>query len=273
MSDGLKRTEKLVTRIIREQGIGTTGPTGPAGYIGSDGATGPTGPRGIPGTATNTGPIGPTGPAGADGSDGADGLDGATGPTGPAGASSSPGGSDTQVQYNDGGSLGGCDVVTYDDGNDRLGIGNTSPDHLLGIGDGTYSRGLEFSDTYEVTTTGTTTGTLFDWALPTNVTVYQITAHVVGVEKWEEGTNCWGSGKYCMTVHSNMTGSSYAFVPDADSNDYTIEHEAWEDESGTNTWSVDFDIDSSKLRCRVTGESGQTVYWTAVIKVVGIRAQ
>lgn len=43
-----------------------------------------------------------------------------------AGGSTSPGGSNTQVQFNDGGSFGGDDAFTYDKTNDRVKIGNAT---------------------------------------------------------------------------------------------------------------------------------------------------
>lgn len=56
------------------------------------------------------------------GDTGATGATGATGPTGPAGAdgSSAPGGSDTQVQFNDGGAFGGDAGLTYNKTTDAL---------------------------------------------------------------------------------------------------------------------------------------------------------
>lgn len=47
--------------------------------------------------------------------------------------STSPGGSDGQIQYNNGGAFGGASVVSYDDANNRLGIGSASPTALLDI--------------------------------------------------------------------------------------------------------------------------------------------
>jgi hypothetical protein len=50
------------------------------------------------------------------------------------GVSASPAGSDTQVQYNNGGSSGGASRVLYDDSNHRLGIGSTSaPSNTLTV--------------------------------------------------------------------------------------------------------------------------------------------
>jgi hypothetical protein len=49
------------------------------------------------------------------------------------GGSTSPGGSDGQVQYNNGGSFGGAAQLYYDDGNDRVGIGTASPASLLEV--------------------------------------------------------------------------------------------------------------------------------------------
>ena len=98
-----------------------TGPTGPQGLLGPTGLQGAastvTGPTGAQGTAGTAGGVGPTGPGGAastvTGPTGAAGGAGGAGPTGPAGAAStvtgptgaaggggSPGGSTTEVQYN-----------------------------------------------------------------------------------------------------------------------------------------------------------------------------
>ena len=52
------------------------------------------------------------------------------------GGGGSPGGSDGQVQYNNGGSFGGASGLHYDDGNARVGIGTTSPARLLHIYEG-----------------------------------------------------------------------------------------------------------------------------------------
>ena len=111
---------------------GPTGATGAVGPAGADGATGPAGPAGPTGA---TGPQGPTGPAGADGI----GVD-AGGTTGQVlakasntdydtewvdqtGGGGTPGGSDTQVQFNDGGSFAGDSGLTYDDAAGALTVG------------------------------------------------------------------------------------------------------------------------------------------------------
>lgn len=47
------------------------------------------------------------------------------------GAGSSPGGSDGQVQYNNGGSFGGASSLYFDDINNRVGIGTSSPTEKL----------------------------------------------------------------------------------------------------------------------------------------------
>jgi len=58
--------------------------------------------------------MGPTGAAGADGADGAVGPVGPAGPAGADGDDASPGGADTQIQYNDGGSaFNGSANLTY----------------------------------------------------------------------------------------------------------------------------------------------------------------
>lgn len=45
----------------------------------------------------------------------------------------SPGGSDTQIQYNDGGSFGGANNFVWDDVNERVGIGTTTPGAKLEV--------------------------------------------------------------------------------------------------------------------------------------------
>ena len=120
---------------------GATGAAGADGADGADGATGPAGPAGATGPTGATGPQGPTGPAGADGADGADGIGvDAGGTTGQVlakasntdydtewvdqtGGGGTPGGSDTQVQFNDGGSFAGDSGLTYDDAAGALTVG------------------------------------------------------------------------------------------------------------------------------------------------------
>jgi len=129
---------------------GATGPQGDAGSAGAVGATGATGPQGDAGSAGSagaTGSTGPTGPAGDNGGLGATGATGPQGATGSVGAlddltdvtittpsdgqvltydddtstwvnedatggGGTPGGSDTQVQYNDDGAFGGITNAT-----------------------------------------------------------------------------------------------------------------------------------------------------------------
>ena len=53
--------------------------------------------------------------------------------TTPSGGSGTPGGADTQIQYNNGGAFGGASALVYDDGNNYVGIGTTSPAYPLDI--------------------------------------------------------------------------------------------------------------------------------------------
>jgi len=49
------------------------------------------------------------------------------------GVTASPAGSDTQIQYNNGGALGGAAAFYWDDANNRVGIGTSSPDYALDV--------------------------------------------------------------------------------------------------------------------------------------------
>ena len=88
--------------------------TGPTGSTGNTGATGPlgTGPTGSTGNTGATGAVG-TGPTGSTGNTGATGAVG-TGPTGATGPAVVIGGNNTEVQFNNGGVLGGSSSLTWD---------------------------------------------------------------------------------------------------------------------------------------------------------------
>jgi hypothetical protein len=93
--------------------IGPPGPQGPEGDTGDAGDTGPAGPPGP------TGPPGATGATGPQGPQGVKGDTGNTGATGPSGTTT-PGGSATQVQFNDAGAFGGDAGLAYDKATDAL---------------------------------------------------------------------------------------------------------------------------------------------------------
>ena len=88
------------------------------------------------------------------------------------GVSASPAGSDTQVQYNNGGSSGGASRVLYDDSNHRLGIGSTNaPSNTLTVSADASNAYVALIDNdagsaghgLKVTSDGTGTGTnIFD---------------------------------------------------------------------------------------------------------------
>jgi hypothetical protein len=63
------------------------------------------------------------------------------------GGGGSPGGSDTQFQYNNGGSFGGATNLIYDDANDRVGIGTTAPERTLHVNSGTVNTAALFEST------------------------------------------------------------------------------------------------------------------------------
>lgn len=72
------------------------------------------------------------------------------------GGGGSPGGSDGQVQYNNGGSFGGESNFVYDDGNDRVGIGTSAPSHTLSV-----TGSAQISSNLTVSGSLRTAGTLY----------------------------------------------------------------------------------------------------------------
>lgn len=72
------------------------------------------------------------------------------------GGGGSPGGSDGQVQYNNGGSFGGESNFVYDDSNDRVGIGTSAPSHTLSV-----TGSAQISSNLTVSGTIRTAGTLY----------------------------------------------------------------------------------------------------------------
>ena len=114
---------------------GPTGPQGPAGNDGAPGATGPQGPQGVPGNDGATGAQGPIGLTGATG---------ATGPQGPAGLLTS-GTSAGNTPYWNGTSWVTNSSNIFNNGG-FVGIGNSSPDAMLQLGDGDGNRKLVIWD-------------------------------------------------------------------------------------------------------------------------------
>ena len=66
------------------------------------------------------------------------------------GGGGTPGGSDTQIQYNDGGAFGGASGLIYNDANNRVGIGVAAPSALL------HLSASDASDPFRVDTTDRT---------------------------------------------------------------------------------------------------------------------
>jgi len=113
------------------------GPTGATGATGAQGSTGAQGVKGDPGVAGPKGDTGATGPQGATGAQGTAGATGAQGPKGDTGATGpqgpqgpqgipgtggggTPGGADTQIQFNDAGAFGADTGLTYNRTTDNL---------------------------------------------------------------------------------------------------------------------------------------------------------
>jgi hypothetical protein len=130
---GCSATNSMVISSIRDGLNGPTGPTGSAGPTGPTGASGsgPTGPTGPTGVIGATGPTGATGAAST-----VAGPTGSTGPTGPTGSGATPGGSNTNVQFNNSGAFGGSNNFVWNGTN--VGIGLSSPSYKLH----TYGSGI-----------------------------------------------------------------------------------------------------------------------------------
>lgn len=63
-----------------------------------------------------------------------------------AGGGGTPGGSDGQIQYNNGGAFGGASALYYDDVNSRVGIGTTSPSSILDLSSTSTTLSISDSD-------------------------------------------------------------------------------------------------------------------------------
>jgi len=69
------------------------------------------------------------------------------------GGGGTPGGSNSQVQYNDGGAFGGASALVYDDVNNRVGIGTGTPESTLEIRSTTTQQKWSYDDDNEFTVT------------------------------------------------------------------------------------------------------------------------
>ena len=99
------------------------------------------------------------------------------------GVTASPAGSDTQVQYNNGGATGGASKLLYDDSNHRLGVGSTSaPSNTLTVSADISSDYVVLIDNdagssghgLKVTTDGTGTGTTILDLEAASTTVFKV---------------------------------------------------------------------------------------------------
>jgi hypothetical protein len=284
---GFFSLESVVVRYLAGGGAGISGFSGFSGHSGCSGESGAvgfsgtsgfsgtysgkSGFSGFSGSPAGLGHSGVSGTSGYSGYSGYSGGSGRSGSSGYSGAGGAVGGSDSQVQYNNGGIFGGTSKVTYDDVNNRLGIDNTSPDEVLQIGKGTYYRGYAITTKYEVTTTGTTPAALVTWSLPTNLTVYNVLITVVGTESWDSdlglgydgGSSSYGSTMRVVTIKEfgglSIVGSQ------------TTLHSQFVNAS--TAWSIVVSIISNNLVVTVTGGLSERVFWGATLQLNGIRSQ
>ena len=107
-------------------GTSGSGIPGTSGSSGSSGTSGTSG-SGIPGTSGSSGSSGTSGTSGS-GTPGTSGTSGSSGSSGTSGTSgvTNPGGSNTQVQFNDNGSFGGDSGFTYNKTDDTVTITSVS---------------------------------------------------------------------------------------------------------------------------------------------------
>jgi hypothetical protein len=87
----------------------------------------------VSGNSLNIGATGATGTQGNIGLTGSTGVTGATGLTGATGPTATPGGSTTQIQYNNAGAFAGSANLVWNNTNSRLGIGTSSPGKILTV--------------------------------------------------------------------------------------------------------------------------------------------
>ena len=93
----------------------------------------------VSGNSLNIGATGATGTQGNIGLTGSTGVTGATGLTGATGPTATPGGSTTQIQYNNAGAFAGSANLVWDNTNVRLGIGTSSPSYKLHVAGDIYT--------------------------------------------------------------------------------------------------------------------------------------
>ena len=113
------------------QVVSTIGPMGNTGPQGIQGTIGPQGFQGVAGAQGATGAQGVQGAQGAIGAQGVQGATGAQGAQGPQGSTPTIGGSNTEIQFNNSGSLGGTANLIWN--GTGLGVGTSSAVTRLSI--------------------------------------------------------------------------------------------------------------------------------------------
>ena len=136
------------------------------------------------------------------GQQGNTGFTGSRGYTGSAGVAT-PGGSDSYVQYNNGGALGGESDFVYDDVNNHVGIGTTSPAeklHVNGSGETALvtpiSYGTNQDSAYLIASASNYDGTSTNW----------------GTKGFSHRIKSDGSGIPSMTIETPLNGQALAIL-------------------------------------------------------------
>ena len=201
---------------------GVQGEKGDTGTTGDTGNTGLTGDQGIQGIQGDTGEKGDTGAKGDTGDTGATGTDGEGVPTGgtadqvltkidgtnyntewqDAGGGGTPGGNDTEIQFNDSGSFAGDSKLVWDNTNDILKVGGAcsiklSEPYGASYPAATYGAGTDpYADGYNILKVG---GSYYHWFQCSTGGEYNF--YINGVEKFGIGTNVGMNAMLDMSYH------------------------------------------------------------------------
>lgn len=272
--------ESVVMRYVAGGGAGLTGLSGTSGFsgaighsgisgysgqkgdIGVSGYSGASGYSGLSGISGYSG-VGTSGYSGAVGGAGPTGLSGISGYSGSVGGGGTPGGSDGQMQYNNGGLFGGASQVYYDDTNHRVGLNQTSPRHKLHIGGATSHSvgspfGHQFSDVYSVKTTNNTQTTLVALDPPvTNLNVLLIETQVIGIQSWNDDFT------YDFKVNIDW------HVVDVNAGTVSTTPVLTNSTAGGSGWGIAFSYASNQFLIKVTGETSHNINWCCSMRITG----
>jgi len=177
-------------------------------------------------------------------------------------AGGTPGGSDGQVQYNNGGSFGGASMY-YNDSTADMGVGQSNPRQRLHVGGSPSTTNSYFgymvTKDFQVTTTDASSTELASFTPYTNLTVFQVEILTSAVHDWDPVFSYEYKTEYAV-VTIDQNGSVIGGATVLHAKDFGV---------GAATWTITYTSGGGAFKVNVVGDASSTVFWGCTLRIIG----